>query len=240
MKHFIIITATLLLLFGCVPTVPETLEVTNSDSSITTLSVVNLSVDTIPVYLTLGCGPLNIVNTAGIFGIQDTALQAYFILNPYDTLYYTPPINKILSGNITFNTYPQNCPDTIQFPTGINLFEFTLNNKVLGAGQQETIDISGVAGFNVVGCFNLVGGGMWNAGPDHPGLVFFKNNSFYNNSECLGVYPYGCDDCTASVSPPICPNHKPFAKPKKTATCNVQRPCTTSGGTVFIGYINTL
>lgn len=238
MKHLIFIFA--LSLIGCQNTEIDSLEATSTDSTITTLSVVNMSNDTITAWLTLGCGPLNIVNTAGIFGIGDTALQASFIVLPNDTLYYTPVSNRILSGNITFNTYPQNCPDTIQFPTGINLFEFTLNNKVLGGGQQETIDISGVAGFNVVGLFNLSGGGSWNAGADHQGVVFFKNDSLYKNSDVIGIYPFGCDDCISSVSPPICPNHKPFAQPKKKPTCNVQRPCTTSGGTVTIGYISNL
>ncbi len=215
----------------------ESINITTS-GSITTLAITNSTSDTTSVYLTLGYGPMNVNNVSGIFGIScDSSLQGSFLLPPGDTVFYTPAVNTVLSGNITFRNAPLNCPDTIQFPTGINIFEFTLNNCVIGTTQQETIDISCVAGVNSIGMFTVTGGGPWNASPAYPNVTSFQNDSIYQNVGLVGIFTYGCDNCTTSTAPPNCPGHMPYSSPQTQPICNIQRNCLTSGGTVLITLI---
>jgi hypothetical protein len=233
MKKIIICSLlALLIVVACWPTKKGSVQT----SSITALGVTNNTEDTVTAYLTLGAGELSVTNVNGIFGITDSGLVGSFIIVPHDTLWYYGSDSLQMSGNITFVSPPINCPDTNIFPNGINLFEFTLNNRVIDTTQQETIDISCVAGCNVLGSFSMSKGGKWNASPLFPDVKLFFNDSLYKNYGKVGVYPFGCDNCTVSTAPPVCPGHKPFSKPQSNPICNVQRGCMNSGGKVIIGY----
>lgn len=203
----------------------------------TVLFIQNSTSDSVLVFLTLGNGgDTNYVQDVnGIFGITTTGSQGSFMLHSNDTFSYCSPSGKGLNGNLCFTTAPINCADTTFFPSGINIFEFTLNNN-FNTDAQETIEISCVSGVNsyIIGMMN--GGGVWNAGVTQPSVDSIYNLNLYNNTGLVGVYPYGCDDCDSIASPPFCAGHKPYATPQSNKICNVQRPSTTNGGSVVVTF----
>ena len=86
----------------------------------------------------------------------------------------------------------------------------------------------------------MSGGGAWNAGATHPDISSIENATLYNNTGLIGVFPYGCDNCTSSDSPPSCPGHPTYETPQSEPICNIQREATSNGGTVtveFLGFI---
>jgi len=207
----------------------------------TKVIIKNESKESVKVYLTLGAvvGAVEKVTNVSLVTNVVNEKQGWFMLESKESVSYMTPTGKAFNGNFAFNTPPINCP-TIDFPSGVNLAEFMLNNGVLAGGQQETIDISGVAGTNAFIEFSMVGGGKWNAGSSKPNVTSFKNNHIGENAGLVGVYPYACDVCTASQNPPIC-SSKPAGAPdkitpQKEAICNVQRDASNSGGTVTITY----
>lgn len=202
----------------------------------TSLCVINTTKDTVTTYLTLGSiGDTNYVqSTVGIFGISTIGAQGSFTLFPSDTLVYMSPIGKGFNGNLSFDTPPMNCPDTTQYPNGINIFEFALNNN-FAPNSQETVDISCVSGVNCYLSCSMINGGFWNNGTDT--LSFFGNNDLYKNTGLSGVFPFGCDSCIG-ITPhtPYCAGHKPYATPQKTKICNVQRNSNANGGVVIVRF----
>ena len=200
----------------------------------TTLYLVNESTDTVTVFLTLGSDTNYVTNVLGVYGITTSGLQGSFKLLPNDTVYYTSSNGKGFAGNLSFDTPPLNCADTV-FPLGVNVFEFALNNNFASVkNAQETIDISCVAGVNCkIGC--KVDTLSWNDGSTNQ-FTYFENSFIYDNVGRRGVYPVGCDDCTASVSPPICPNQLKPSQPQTNAICNIQRNASKKGGNVFVIY----
>lgn len=220
------------LISSCKTTVKEELIVI----PITSMCVTNCTADSVQAYLTLGSiGDTNYVqNTSGIFGISDSGTQNSFWIAPNDTLCYTSPLGKGFNGNITFGTPPVNCPDTTQFPNGINLLEFALNNN-FAVNSQETVDISCVAGVNCIINTTFTGGGAWNNGTDSISVI--ENGKLYSNTGLSGVYPYMCDSCIGTTSKvPYCAGRKPKAKPQATKICNIQRNSTSNGGVIVVGY----
>jgi hypothetical protein len=170
-------------------------------------------------------------------------LQGWFNLPAGKQVSYTPPQGVGISGNFAFGTPPLNCPPPA-FPSGVNVAEFMLNNSFQGPGAQETIDISAVAGVNAFIQFTLSGGGAWNAGSTQPSVTSFANKAIGENTGLVGVFPYACDNCTASVAPPICTTPPAGApnppQPQAQPLCNVQRDASTAGGTVavvFAGFV---
>lgn len=150
-------------------------------------------------------------------------------------MHYTPPQGTTLIGNICFGGPPINCPAP-GFPTAVNLFEFALD---LASGQ-ETIDISCVAGVNAYIEVEMSGGGAWNAGATQPSVTSFHNEAPGQNTGLVGVYPIGCDVCTASQNPPQCQPPVSPEQPQAEPICNVQRAASGSGGWVtaaFKGFI---
>lgn len=200
----------------------------------TTLFLINQSKDSVTVYLTLGSDTDYVTNVFGIYGIADSGLQGSFQLAPNDTVYYTSPKSKGFAGNLSFDTPPLNCADTV-FPLGVNVFEFALNNNFASVKDaQETIDISCVAGVNCkIGC--KVDTLSWNDGSTNQ-FTYFENSFIYDNVGRRGVYPVGCDDCTASVSPPVCPKPLKPSQPQSNSICNIQRDASKKGGKVFVFY----
>ena len=205
-------------------------------SNSTRLAIINETDDTTIVYLTLGADTNYVTDVNGIYGITTTGLQGSFLIIPKDTVYYTSPKEKGFSGNLSFNTPPMNCRDSL-FPNGINIFEFTLNNNFKGVlYAQETIDISCVAGVNCkIGC-EIDSTSGWNAGNGIVGFGYFQNSYLYDNLDRIGVYPVGCDSCSKIYQPPICPNPLSPSQPQSKNTCNIQRDANKKGGTVFVIY----
>lgn len=202
----------------------------------TQVAIVNETNDTTIVYLTLGADTNYVNNVNGIYGITTTGLQGSFLLAPKDTVYYTSPYSKGFSGNLSFNTPPMNCRDSL-FPDGINIFEFSLNNNFKGLqSPQETIDISCVAGVNCrIGC-KIDSLDYWNAGNGIKGFGYFENSYLYDNVDRLGVYPVGCDSCSKIYQPPICPNPLKTSQPQSKNICNIQRDANKRGGTIYVIY----
>ena len=183
--------------------------------------VTNKSRDSVKVWLTLGAVDGCTQDVNGIFGISSLdPSKGYFSLSAGENISYTPEVG--FNGNLAIESEPMNCP-TPEFPNGINLFEFIINNYFQEGNPQETIDISCVSGVNAYLSVDLGGGGDWNAGPTQSKVTSIKNAELRNNTGLVGVYPYGCDDCTAIASPPVCAGHQDYAKPQKEAICNVQR-----------------
>ncbi len=207
------------------------------DSGNTTLKVQNSSDEDITVWLTLGNIPGYVTSVNGIFGIATIGLQGSFILKAGETAEYTS--EEPISGNISFGTAPENCP-TSEYPNGINIFEFCLNNYGQEDNAQETIDVSNVAGISSIIKVTLSGGGAWNAGSDNPNITTFQNDELYKNTGLIGVFPYGCDNCTSSDNPPVCLGHPAYETPQALPICNVQRNADSNGGIITVEFVGSL
>jgi hypothetical protein len=235
MKKLIALTAICVFLFGCVrEEIKEEIVFTETVPTSTELTVVNGTKDSVLVYLTLSGYPANdtvhIKDVYGIFGIKQHGLVGSFYLAANDSATYRS--KKWFSGNVGFGSQPLNC-STKEWPTGVNPFEFNLNNN------QESIDISSIGGINCLLQVELIGGPEWQASPSYPDVRYFYNDSMYKNTGLIGVYPFGCTNCTDTAGKQPCqtPSEQPNSKP----ICNPTRAAGVHGGTVrvkFIGYTN--
>ncbi len=209
----------------------------------TNIVIKNDTSETVTLYLTLGATTGSVQDVSLIpfvtNPIAKKPLQGYFTLAAgASTAPYAPKPGEGINGNISLDSPPLNCPTT-DFPLAVNLAEFILNNGYQTGIPQETLDISGVAGTNAQYEYTMQGGGAWNASVQHANVTTFENKSIGNNVGQIGVYPYACDICTASVAPPICktkPTGAPSPPvPQTSGICNVQRDAKTkAGGTVTI------
>lgn len=197
--------------------------------------------DTVPVtaWLTLGAADTAtwIQNVQGLFGITDSGLVGSFILQPGDTLNYTAPSGKAIQGNFCFITQAYQCAfDSIN--TGSNIIEFCLNNSGTVNNAQETIEISCVPGVTYIGAVDFYGAGVWTANyTGYDTIIHIENSVFGRNTGLPGVYPVGCDNCTAqTANAPACTIGK-GESPQKYAICNVQRNASQSGGQVVFSYM---
>jgi hypothetical protein len=120
----------------------------------------------------------------------------------------------------------------------MNLAEFIINNGFQQYGQ-ETIDNSCVAGANAL-IEMSVDTDDWTSNWGKVNVTSFVNKKWDDNTGIVGVFPYGCDNCTSSNQPPECVGVQPqFAN--KEPICNVQRPANSNkGGTLeikFLGFV---
>ena len=207
---------------GAVPPVPQTrLVIENTDSSDITL------------WITLGATPGCLQNVGDIPYITQSynPLAGSFTLKAHTSTDPYAPSGMGFNGNIAFGTPPLNCT-TPEFPTGVNIFEFIVNNAFQGPGAEETVDISCVAGVNCYLKVYLPQDSIWNAGYV-PKVDSIYNLNLNQNYGLVGVYPFGCDICTGSESPPTCTGP---CQGQRQAICNVQRNATASGGIIRIQY----
>lgn len=227
-----------LILISCATEINEDITV-NVESAppvqSTQLVLVNNTQDSLLVYLTLSGYPANdtvhVKDVFGIFGILEHGLVGSFYITPGDSVEYTSP--KWFSGNVGFGSQPLNC-STVAWPTGVNPFEFNLNNN------QESIDISAVGGVNCILSVDLVGGPQWQASPAYPNVTYFYNDSMRLNTDLIGVFPYGCTNCTDSAGKQPC--QTPADQPCTSKICNPTRAAGVHGGKVIVtfkGYTNT-
>jgi hypothetical protein len=210
----------------------------------TQIQIFNDTKDTVLTYVTLGATPGCLQQASLIPFITDTVpgqrnLQGCFFLPPGDSTIAYAPDSLGYNGVISFLFPPDNCPAP-SYTNGINQFEFMINNQYQGANAQESINISAVHGVNCVIRVNALTTNFFNAGPTIPKIQSFANTM--NRSDLTaGVYPYGCDTCTGSKSPPVCIL---LPQPKQTASiCQVQRNASTPGGIIqvrYLGQVNIL
>lgn len=235
MKNLFILVVCMIMI-SCSTEIKEELVIDECSSAPinTQLTLVNNTKDSLLVYLTLSGYPaadtIHVKNVNGIFGITESGLVGSFYLPAKDSVSYISTL--WFSGNVSFGSQPLNC-STTAWPTGVNPFEFNLNNN------QESIDISAMGGVNCLLTVDLIGGPEWQASPAYPDVRTFYNDSMWKNSNLIGVYPYGCTNCTNAQGKQACqtPNEQPNSKP----ICTPTRAAGVHGGNVrvaFIGYTN--
>jgi len=210
----------------------------------TRLFVKNSSTESVIVYITLGMPPgcvhdvADITCTNGVTINRLQPLMGNFPLQPGEETELSAPVGMGFNGNFSFNTPPLNCP-TPELPNGVVLAEFIINNGFQQYGQ-ETIDISCVAGANAYLEYRL-SANDWTSNWGKIPVTTIANGAKLDNTGRVGVFPYGCDNCTSSDNPPSCvgkhpelANHEPI--------CNVQRSAASNQGgsitVVFKGTIN--
>jgi len=195
----------------------------------TRLRIVNETNDSVVVWVTLGATAGCLQNISGVPYVTDSVapLKGYFTLQAHDSTPDFAPDSIGFNGALSFNTPAINCP-TQQFPEGVNIFEFILNVSYQAGNPQESVEISCVAGVNCLLQGIFTGGIDWNASSMYPNVDTIYNRGKYDNSGLIGVFPYGCDDCTASVAPPACAKND--RDKQKYPICIVQRNAKGSGG----------
>jgi hypothetical protein len=204
----------------------------------TKLFIQNKTSSDVLTYITLGATPGCVQDVSTIIVDKVTINKLYplmgnFMLPANTKIELSAPGNEGFNGNVSFNTPPLNCP-TPQLPDGVNLAEFIINNGFQEYGQ-ETVDNSCVAGANAFIEFEL-SADDWSANGGAISVKHIKNGVKLDNTNRVGVYPYGCDNCTASVQPPSCVGLQPqYANAEP--ICNVQRPASgNNGGSVTISF----
>lgn len=243
----ILLSALCLTLFACNNTVEvkesTTIVVDEQSQSTadttTRLRIVNQTNDSVVVWLTLGATPGCLQDISQIPYVTDSAapLKGYFTLQAHDSTPDYAPVGMGFNGQLSFNTPALNCP-TQQFPEGVNIFEFIINNSFQSGIPQNTVEISCVAGVNCLIQGVLSGGSAWNASSMYPNVDTIYNCGKFNNSGLVGVFPYGCDVCTASVAPPAC--DKNDRDKQKYPICTVQRNAKGSGGGLIrVAYLGS-
>lgn len=211
----------------------------------TKLEIQNTTDKDVTAYITLGAtlgcvhdvSLIKLSNGEKISKLHD--LMGNFLLSAGAKLTLEPPYGNGLNGNFSFNTPPLNCPTT-EFPHGVNLAEFIINNSFQVNGQ-ETIDNSCVAGANAFIEF-VLSADDWTTNDGATVVKIIKNGVWNDNTNRNGVFPYGCDNCTSSDNPPSCVGQQPQYANKE-PICNVQRPASNNQGgsvlVVFKGMIST-
>ena len=217
----------------------ETPPVVQSDSTTTLTKVYNGTKDSVLVYVTLGATPGCVQNVMNVAWVTDSVpgqrgMQGTFKLAPGDSTIAYAPDSLGFNGVISFNGQPSNCPDTTAYPTGINQYEFMINNAFQGANAQESINISAVHGVNCVIRVDVITLNQFNAGPTIPIIQSFANTLNRNDLEA-GVYPFGCDTCTGTKTPLPCIVYPQPAH--KNSVCQVQRNAAQSGGLIKVIYL---
>ncbi len=205
-----------------------------NDTTVTQLQIINATDSSVTVWITLGAVEGCLQNVSTIPYVTDSIgnLVGSFVLAAHDTTVAYAPDSVGFNGNITFGTQPLNCA-TVEFPNGVNIFEFMLNNSFQAGNPQETVDISCVAGVNsYIRAF--LTGSSWNASPLYPDVDTIYNGTISGNSGLVGVYPYSCDTCMGSKNPPSCVT--PSSDKQIAPICNVQRNASNSGGLVTVIY----
>lgn len=207
-------------------------------SPLTQIKIYNATQDSVLVYITLGATPGCLQNVTKIPFITDTitgqlGMQGTFKLAGGDSTIAYAPDSLGYNGVISFNYAPDNCR-TVNYPDGINQFEFMINNLFQGPSAQESINISCVHGVNCVIRVNTQTSNPFNAGPTIQKIQGFANTLNKNQIGIPGVYPYGCDTCTGSKNPPACIS---LPQPsQKQSICQVQRNAMGCGGLIKVIY----
>lgn len=205
-------------------------------TGVTYHKIYNHSMDTVKVWVTLGAtwGCLKDV-TKIPFVTSGSGLVGSFTLAPGDSTQSYAPDTLGFNGVFSFNAQPSNCPDSTLYPTGVNQYEFIVNNSFQLGSPQESINISCVHGVNCVIRVDMITTNPFNAGPTIPSLASFANTMDRNQINIPGVYPYACTHCTDYIGAPTC-----IKLPQPVCTqqvCQVQRPANQSDGLIKVIYL---
>ena len=239
LKLFLCIVAVALGVGYCVHTLEEKNKKDVVQTAATMTKVYNHTKDSVLVYVTLGATPGCVQNAMDVAWVTDSVpgqrgMQGTFVLAPGDSTIAYAPDSLGFNGVVSFNGQPNNCPDTVAYPTGINQYEFMINNAFQGPGAQESANISAVHGVNCVIRVDYITLNQFNAGPTVP-IIQSYANTLDRNQSIAGVYPYGCDTCTGSKTPPVC---IPMPQPAhKNSDCQTQRNAAQSGGLIKVIYL---
>jgi len=205
----------------------------------THLEVSNVSHHAVLTYLTLGATPRCVQDVALITLSPDLGmntlypLMGSFVLPAGVTVKVTAPEGLGLNGNLCFGTPPLNCPCP-EWPEGVCLAEVIINNG-FQPGGQETVDISCVCGANAFIQMDL-SADDWTSNGGAIAVSSCANTTRYQNTGLVGVFPYGCDNCTSSDNPPECIGQQPD-QVNALPICNVQRPASgNQGGIVKVTF----
>jgi hypothetical protein len=205
----------------------------------TQLEVYNATATSVLTYLTLGATPGCVQDVAQVKVSHDIVitkeypLQGHFTLPANTTVSLVAPQGLGFNGNISFGTPPLNCPCP-DWPEGVALAEFIINIAESQPTGQETVDISCVCGANAYLGFDLTSDN-WTSNGGAISVTRIRNSTRYDNTGRVGVFPYSCTDCTASVNPPSCVGEHPeYAN--SAPICNVQRPASQPGGIVRVVF----
>lgn len=207
----------------------------------TTLSVTNRSNQDVLTFITLGSTPGCVHNVSDLRFSDDSIhlitiapLNGKFTLPVGKSCRIDAPSGKGFNGNFSFGTPPLNGPSP-GLPHGVNLAEFIINNG-FQPGGQETIDISVVTGANAIVSMS-VSAEDWTSNGGKVKVKSFQNKEWDQSTGIVGVFPYGCDNCTSSDNPPReVGRHPEFCN--KEPICNVQRSATKNqGGNLDITFI---
>ncbi len=166
-----------------------------------------------------------------------SSLMCSFMLKENASTYITAPTGLGFNGNVSFNTPPMACK-TAELPNGMNLAEFIINNS-FQKGGMETLDNSCVSGANAKIRMS-VDTDDWTSNYGQIQVTEIENDAWDKNTGLVGVYPYGCDNCTSSVAPPSCIGQQPqYANAEP--ICMAMRPAEIDNeGTVEITFIDYL
>lgn len=205
----------------------------------THLEVTNRSANPVLTYITLGAtsGCVQDVSTLtftnGVVCTTLFPLMGTFTLPAGGSTRVAAPEGLGLNGNLCLGTPPINCP-CVEWQEGVCLAEFILNNG-FQPGGQETVDISCVCGANAYLGIEL-SAGDWTTNGGAIRVASIANDTRYQNRGLIGVFPYGCDNCTSSDNPPACVGRHPD-QANTLPICNVQRPASgNQGGVVHVTF----
>ena len=203
----------------------------------TLIKLTNNTSEDVNTHITLGAteGCVQDVTTLvfsdpSITVISEYPLKGYFVHKANTSVYVAAPDEMGFNGNVSFNTEPKNCKSH-ELPWGMNVAEFIVNNPFQAPYGQETVDISCLAGANALIKFKMDATDWTTNGGAITSIQEIVNGMWDQNTGLIGVFPYGCDNCTSSNNPPACVGLQPqFAQAE--AICNVQRPCDDNQGGV--------
>lgn len=232
----ILILAIVLGITYCSTPTPEPTPSPIAVADTTLTNIYNHTKDTVLVWVTLGATPGCLQDVRKIpFVTSGSGLVGSFYLAPGDSTIGYAPTGTGFNGVISFNFQPDNCPDSLRYPLGINQYEFILNNAYQAGNPQESINISCVHGVNCVIRVDMITSNPFNAGPTVPVVNSFANSLDRNQLGIPGVYPYACTHCTDYIGAPVCiPTPQPVSK---TQICQIQRPANQSGGLIKVIYL---
>lgn len=173
----------------------------------------------------------------GMFGISDTInlSKGYFYADT-GVVYEENRADELPGVVISFGGDNLPCQVSVPmgYPTGINIFECSINMKF------ETFDISCEDGCNAVIRTTVSDTVNWSTGDGAWQKVFKSAENkclLQDNLNVRGVFPYRCTDCVdkGTAVPENCFNLKD--------TCNTNRTCQVArtgykGGKIYIDYVS--
>lgn len=220
-----------------------------------TITITNsTATNPLPVFMGVNGGTQGLQNLNTCYTISSTPACAFNLANP-EICQFTGGVSSSTPLVVIFTPIsgaPAACTSSTQgqisvaFSAGFqpwgssetSLAEFTLNG-IVGGIPQDTIDVSLVAGFNKTGPGQLVD----ITGTSNNFAIKMSQAAGPSYNNVAGIYPLGCDECAASVSPPNPPGVQPQSYCQQgtqynpNPVCQITRPQVTDSYTVTFSDI---